>query len=1567
MRILYAFAAALLLSSFGLQAQTGAGDWLELKSGREFIAADLSSFSSPQQQDVYQGKLFRLANFSQLPNAKERAAMNEQGIVFLEYLPKNTYLLAIPARLNIQDLQNFGIRGLKPLAPKHKMDARLDERPFPIWAMQGQKLKLFVQIHQNINWEQSLAQLQAEGYPLLFVNPMSRTLVTSLAPSQIENLAKKPFVRYLDLPSDPGQPESDDGRNLHRANLIDGDYYGAYAYNGEGVAVAINDDGFVGPHIDFKGRANQQDVAGDMTGTHGDMTVGIVGGAGNLNPIMRGMAPNAYLHVRQYNSSLPATVALHQDSSVMVFSSSYSNGCNAGYTTLTRTVDQEIYNNPNLIQVFSGGNSNGSDCGYGAGSQWGNITGGHKMGKNVLATANLHNDDDLATSSSRGPASDGRIKPDIAAHGQGHVSTDPDNSYAVGGGTSAAAPGIAGVLTQLHQAYRSMNAGTDAPSALLKAALLNSANDLGNDGPDFSFGWGKVNAYRALKTLEDNRYINGAVGQAASATHTINIPANVRRAKIMIYWHDKEASTSSTLALVNNLDLSVNDPSNTTHFPWILDPAPLASTLALPATKGVDTLNNVEQVAIDNPSAGTYTINVAGTSVPFGPQNYYIVYEFLTDEIMLTYPVGGEGLIPGTQDRIHWDAYGTTNSFNIEYSADNGNAWSTVQTNVAGSARFIDWTVPATVTGQGLIRITRGTNTDLSDANFSILETPQNIRIVAVCTSANTVRINWDAVAGATEYDVFVLGATHMDSIGSTATLSFDVPVNNINDDQWFSVRAKGPNGLRGRRAIAVQMQGGNSGNSACMMDCSLTDDAGINQVFSPQALQQSCNGDTLAVDVELTNISNQAQSNFEVYYQLDNQTVVTDTFTGTLAAGSLTNFSFSQPVVLAGPGQYQFKVWTNIPGDGARCNDTISMTIDFNTTISSFPYIEDFESGVFPPANSYLENNDASLSWREDNVTGSNGSPTTAIRVNNFSYNAAGEEDVLGFFSMDLTNAPAAQLSFDVAYAAYSSSLYDGLRVEVSTDCGQTYSQLYFKENLNLATAGTQTGQFSPSDASDWRTEIIDLAPYVGNNVAFRFVNICGFGNDLFLDNININTVNNVPTTAFNVNSTTSCSGAISFTDQSTNSPTSWSWDFGDGNTSNQQNPNHQYASNGSYTVQLITSNQLGSDTLTQTNYITVNFPSAPSAPTTANGCVGQAIALSASSTNDIWWSDANGNLLFEGQNYNAIPSTTSSSYLVQSVITSPSQQVGPATPTTVGPGGYFTGTQYLNFDASGPIRIVSVLVDANTAGNRTIELYDAINGGGTLIQSTTVNVPSGQSRVTLNFVLPAAGTYSIGGTAFDFYRNSSGANYPYSVAGLISITGSSFNSDYYYFFYDWEIQDAPCRSAAVTVNVSADQANFNHDANASTLAVNFTDQSAGANNWNWDFGDGNSASQQNPSYTYAAAGVYVVQLTINGNCSFTDTVTVGPTATQSWSNGTDVRLLPNPSLGQSQLQLSSALSQNLSIQLLSLDGRLLKSYELPAGQNKLDLNENLAPGFYFLRLQKAEEQLTLKWIIQD
>ena len=259
-------------------------------------------------------------------------------------------------------------------------------------------------------------------------------------------------------------------------------------------------------------------------------------GAGNLDPKMRGMASGSNLYVVNYQSNFldSQTVSLITSGDVQITNSSYSNGCNGGYTSITQTVDNQTKDIPTLLHVFSAGNSNNNNCGYGAGNQWGNITGGHKQGKNVIATANVYFDGSLVGSSSRGPAHDGRIKPDIAANGQNQNSTNENNTYQSFGGTSGAAPGIAGISAQLYEVYSDANSGALPQSALIKAAMLNTANEAGNIGPDYKFGWGIVNGLRAGLLLEDERYLSDISTQGTSNNHTINIPAGTTQARFMV-------------------------------------------------------------------------------------------------------------------------------------------------------------------------------------------------------------------------------------------------------------------------------------------------------------------------------------------------------------------------------------------------------------------------------------------------------------------------------------------------------------------------------------------------------------------------------------------------------------------------------------------------------------------------------------------------------------------------------------------------------------------------------------------------------------------------------------------------------------------------------------------------------------------------------------------------------------------------------------------------------------------------------------------------------------------------
>ena len=84
-------------------------------------------------------------------------------------------------------------------------------------------------------------------------------------------------------------------------------------------------------------------------------------------------------------------------------------------------------------------------------------------------------------------------------------------------------------------------------------------------------------------------------------------------------------------------------------------------------------------------------------------------------------------------------------------------------------------------------------------------------------------------------------------------------------------------------------------------------------------------------------------------------------------------------------------------------------------------------------------------------------------------------------------------------------------------------------------------------------------------------------------------------PEPIFNINNETSCDGLILFTDQSTNIPKEWFWDFGDGNTSDLRNPIHQYAENGTYSVSLSVSNETGENTILKEDLITVEMPASP------------------------------------------------------------------------------------------------------------------------------------------------------------------------------------------------------------------------------------------------------------------------------------------------------------------------------------------------------------------------------------
>jgi Zn-dependent metalloprotease len=255
--------------------------------------------------------------------------------------------------------------------------------------------------------------------------------------------------------------------------------------------------------------------------------------------------------------------------------------------------------------------------------------------------------------------------------------------------------------------------------------------------------------------------------------------------------------------------------------------------------------------------------------------------------------------------------------------------------------------------------------------------------------------------------------------------------------------------------------------------------------------------------------------------------------------------------------------------------------------------------------------------------------------------------------------------------------------------------------------------------------------------------------------------------------------------------------------------------------------------------------------------------------------WYDAptGGNVVNTGGAYGPNLSNTTIYYVEEEITPSPGY-VGPAD-NSFGTGAHFTGTQYLTFDVASACDLVSVWVDANGGGNRTIELQD---NTGTVLQTTTVNIPGGQSRVTLNFPLTPGVDYRLFADQPDLYRNNVGVNFPYDLAGVVTITNSSAGTGFYYHFYDWEIQEAACASNRIpvtgTISPQADATitpagPFCPNDPALTLSA-----ATGGGTWSGSGITNGSTGDFDPAI--AGQGSHVITYSITGICGDLQTITI-------------------------------------------------------------------------------------------
>ena len=222
----------------------------------------------------------------------------------------------------------------------------------------------------------------------------------------------------------------------------------------------------------------------------------------------------------------------------------------------------------------------------------------------------------MSSFSGWGPTDDGRIKPDLVANGIGLYSPVGTNnsSYASYNGTSMATPSVSGSIGLLLQHQRNLFGNVVMRSSTMKALLIHTADEAGNPGPDYKFGWGLPNFRRAadLMTTSASTSYNIQEFQLVQGD-SIEIPVlkdASQTLKVTIAWNDpygpvpSASLNPSTTILVNDLDLRVEGDVNIN--PWVLNPASPNSN----ATTGDNTRDNVEQVVVSNSQEKFYTIKI---------------------------------------------------------------------------------------------------------------------------------------------------------------------------------------------------------------------------------------------------------------------------------------------------------------------------------------------------------------------------------------------------------------------------------------------------------------------------------------------------------------------------------------------------------------------------------------------------------------------------------------------------------------------------------------------------------------------------------------------------------------------------------------------------------------------------------------------------------------------------------------------------------------------------------------------------------------------------------------------
>ena len=525
------------------------------------------------------------------------------------------------------------------------------------------------------------------------------------------------------------------------------------AWNGEGRVVSVKENKPDTQDIDFTGRFLTTNLSSAIINTHATIMATMIAGGGNSWHLGKGAAWGSTISSSDFINLLPDPDAAYRQYNITVQNHSYGVGVESYYGADAAMYDLSALNNKNLIHVFSSGNAGSSAAATGiyAGLPgFANLTGSFKMAKNILTVGATDSFRVVEALSSKGPAHDGRVKPELVAYGED--------------GSSGAAALVSGTALILQNAYLDLY-DTLPSNALIKAVILNSADDVGNNEVDYASGFGSLNARNAVHTIHAGRHFSGTITNGGSKDFSVTVPAGIKKLKLTLVWNDPPALPNAEKALINDLDIILeNALTGNTWSPWVLNSFPHPDSLLKPAERKRDSLNNVEQVTLNNPDAGVYLFRINGINVT-DQQDFFLAYQFdSTDHFEWQFPTSLDFITAGTQNTIRWNSTRQSNTGILEYSTDKGSSWQKIDDNVDLSVGYFQWNAPAVI-DQAILRMSIGASTFSSDTFTISSRTLTDVGF----NCPDSLLFFWQKLPGLEYYRVYTLGSRYLDTITVTA------------------------------------------------------------------------------------------------------------------------------------------------------------------------------------------------------------------------------------------------------------------------------------------------------------------------------------------------------------------------------------------------------------------------------------------------------------------------------------------------------------------------------------------------------------------------------------------------------------------------------------------------------------------------------------------------------------------------------------------------------------------------------------------------------------------------------